>query len=1214
MRYLSVLLATVCLVSALAVAYPDEIAEVVPDRADIIANAQRAYRAGRFEDAVELGEQLVAIDRRSDGVQSEVTLASMRWLASAYEKHDQIENGVKLRQEIVDAHAAAFGKDHWKTVDVRVALSEIQAIAGMSPEQRMAVREGRKLAVQCRTLANEAKQPESIRAGLAAIVQFEKAFGVDSPQILPVLNNLGIVRERSGQYAESKTHLERSLRIHQKAYGQNHPKTALALNSLASTEMELNEQEQAESHWIMSREILEKVHGRNHADVALVLCNLGELYRDQARLEPAEKLLRESLRIFQETLGPDNEQTLGTQNNLAVLLSDLGQIQEALNQHLILLDRRQTAFGLLNTGTADSLNNAGTAYVRLGRYAEAEELLLKAVGVRMKLLGRLHPETVDSFQNLAYLMAERGNFQQALQLNKTVVDQQRQIRGSDAPQTALALNNLAGLYRDVADYQNAMLHYLEAQKIFSQHNDGKHPRSILLLHNLADLALRMADFPAAVDQFKKCYQLSVEVLGQRHPSTLTTASGLAEALRSVGDFQQAQELHRQVVAARQQTFGESHPATSDAVHNLANLLIIDRQFDDAEELLFKSLETVRASSGASHPDKAKTLHNLGFLANLRGRFAEADGFFRECVSSQRVQLDRLSIAQSDRQQRQLNLVLRQSLDVWMATAIEAEQSPTAIYDEVLAWKGMGFQRGRLQRNMPRAAEAELAASQMLKLSRDLAAMIRQPQIDMTSEATVREFRRLTEQREDLETQLNNSLPPSPNFTSADVLHALDANTVVLDFLEYTKSSLVTDADDATRDEFRAIAGGVVVDRRLAVFILTKAEGVRLVDLGPLQPIASAVKKWRQTFGQTADGVAAATLLKELIWLPIQAHIGSRKTVVNCPDGIIGTFPLEALAGNEPATVLLEEFRFVRLPVADAVVGMSDSRIESESNALLLVGDVHYNAWPGQNDRLKPGSLPLNEAVYAEAQLELFTPLPGTLAEINSVRQVFRKHFPDRRVQELTKDGATESSVRNGLSDASFAVLATHGFFNSRQANAQQSAHIISQNNPIVVGYHPDVLSGLVLTGAGFRPPQPLLGVDDGILTAMELKGLDLRHLEIAVLSACESGLGRNSSGEGSYSICRALHGAGVRTTVASLWPVDDKATTLLMSEFWRNIWERKLSRIEALRQAKLMIRNKYDPETHSLRGATVAPADSEPGADRVSPAFWAAFQLSGDWR
>jgi CHAT domain-containing protein len=177
------------------------------------------------------------------------------------------------------------------------------------------------------------------------------------------------------------------------------------------------------------------------------------------------------------------------------------------------------------------------------------------------------------------------------------------------------------------------------------------------------------------------------------------------------------------------------------------------------------------------------------------------------------------------------------------------------------------------------------------------------------------------------------------------------------------------------------------------------------------------------------------------------------------------------------------------------------------------------------------------------------------------------------------------------------------------------------------GRNPLLASGLVLAGANRSP-------DDGLLRAEEAAGLDLRGAELVVLSACDTGRGRVSDNQGVLGLQRGFEAAGARTLVVSLWSVSDPATSVLMEEFYTNLWAKRLPRLEALRQAQLtVLRDPGRVEARAeqlrqelarlgaevvLRGGSKRPVPLPEGgridetARRSHPAYWAAFVLSGD--
>jgi CHAT domain-containing protein len=140
------------------------------------------------------------------------------------------------------------------------------------------------------------------------------------------------------------------------------------------------------------------------------------------------------------------------------------------------------------------------------------------------------------------------------------------------------------------------------------------------------------------------------------------------------------------------------------------------------------------------------------------------------------------------------------------------------------------------------------------------------------------------------------------------------------------------------------------------------------------------------------------------------------------------------------------------------------------------------------------------------------------------------------------------------------------------------------------------ISGLALAGAnhheGVTPRH-----DDGVLTAEEILALDLRGVEWAVLSACETGAGDVVSNEGVLGLRRAFAIAGARTVIMSLWSVDDASTRQWMTALYRHRLAERRTTVEAIRDAALDVLRE-----RRARGQS------------THPFYWAAFVANGDWR
>lgn len=240
-----------------------------------------------------------------------------------------------------------------------------------------------------------------------------------------------------------------------------------------------------------------------------------------------------------------------------------------------------------------------------------------------------------------------------------------------------------------------------------------------------------------------------------------------------------------------------------------------------------------------------------------------------------------------------------------------------------------------------------------------------------------------------------------------------------------------------------------------------------------------------------------------------------------------------------------------------------------TNDPLVIGDVAFDA-------------PLDDDPNRRNRVANWDRLAGSAGEVRQVADLIRRLFPERAAVKLTGSKATEMAFRERAAGHRLLHLATHGYFAPEPTGGRDI---------------PELRSAVVFAGANRGSPNL---ENDGLLTAFELGSLDLGTVGLVVLSACETGLGKAEEGEGVLGLQRALMGAGVASTITTLWRVDDAGTRALMVEFYRNLWERKLPRGEALRQAQLSM----------LRGDLHRPG-SDVGS--LSPYYWAGFVLSGDW-
>jgi len=187
--------------------------------------------------------------------------------------------------------------------------------------------------------------------------------------------------------------------------------------------------------------------------------------------------------------------------------------------------------------------------------------------------------------------------------------------------------------------------------------------------------------------------------------------------------------------------------------------------------------------------------------------------------------------------------------------------------------------------------------------------------------------------------------------------------------------------------------------------------------------------------------------------------------------------------------------------------------------------------------LKTDSMMINRSMFNGNYIK---PLPATETETEAIFELYDDN--NLKAKVLLHNNANEKSIKSGeLEQYKVLHFATHGFVNSERPE----------------------LSGLLLA-------QDTTGGEDGVLYSGEIYNLKL-NADLVVLSACETGLGKIQKGEGIIGLTRALLYAGAKNILVSLWQVNDKSTSELMVDFYKNSLANKgqLSYSEALRNAKL---------------------------------------------
>jgi CHAT domain-containing protein/tetratricopeptide (TPR) repeat protein len=1138
----------------------------------------------------------------------------------------------------------------------------------------------RRLGRELAELYAQGRYREATAKGRELLGACEKSFGPRHPTTAAALSNLALVLEAQGDYAAARPLYERAFEILKQVHGERHPAVATCQNNLAELHKAQGDYAAARGLHERALATREAIFGREHTETAQSLNNLALLHYARGDLAAAKPLLERALAIYRAALGGRHPATISLLNNLAGVLVARGEYAAAQPLYDEALEVGKQAFGEDHPAYASLLTGMADLRRKQGDYAAAQASYERALAIRKRALGGRHPETAQALNNLAVLFVERGNYatarplyEQALAIRKEVLGQdhpdvasslntladlamtrgdyaaarplyeqalavRRRALGPDHPDTAEALNNLAALFAAQADYAAARPLYEQALAIREKVHGPRHPDVAATLNNLATLLISQGRDADAEPLLRRALEILREAHGPGHPHTAVGLSNLAGLLSRRGDHAAARLLYEQALKIRRKALGPDHPDTAIDLNNLAAALCALGEGAAARTLYEQALEIERQSCGERHPTTAIGLLNLAVLDWRQGDPASAGRLMRQGLEIVRGNVDLASAGQSERQQLTMVRELRAALDGYLSLSRQNPSSAGDVYRFVLAWKGSVFARQRATRLARRFAERS-GRPEVINLIKDLedtAGRLATLALSTPDPGRRADWRRrvaeLTERKEKLESELMRAIPDyrerlSQSLVDPDRLRTtLPPDTALVDLLEYEDFSLPPGRRGALRKE-----------RRLVAFIVRSDRPVSRLELGAAAPIDGMVAEWEAVLRRRADlGLAdgPGTQLRRAIWERLEPHLAGARTVLISPDGALARLPLAALPGGRPGIYLIEERVLATVPVPGDLPDWLDGRSRGDSRppvaerdgpALLLVGDVDFDAAPGRVAPDRSGPV-VSSRVRADAW-KRFVPLPATRDEIAEVRESFRSAWPASHADDLRRGDATEGTVRRLAPRSRYLHLATHGFFAGEgirsaldptpdvtaSAAGQPRLEIDPFGGRGVIGFHPGLLSGLALAGANRAW---VLGQDDGVLTSLEVAEMDLSGVELAVLSACQTGLGAPSRGEGLLGLQRTFQVAGVRSVVAAFWSVDDEATRVLMARFYENLWTRRMGRLESLREAQLwMLRGAGRAEVARRRG--LGPLDGTSPTTRPGPTpnlDWAAFVLSGDWR
>jgi MYXO-CTERM domain-containing protein len=819
-----------------------------------------------------------------------------------------------------------------------------------------------------------------------------------------------------------------------------------------------------------------------------------------------------------------------------------------------------------------------------GKYAQMLPLALRVVAIHEKALGPFGVKLSESLNNLAEVYRGQGDYAHAEPLLQRALAIREKVLGPDDPQVAMSLNNLGALYFEKVDPARAEPLFLRALAIREKTLGPFHSSVAVSLNNLAELYRSVGDLGRAEPLYVRALAILEKALGPDDRRVAVAVNNLAELYLTRGDPTRAESLHLRALAIREKALGPDHPDIANSLGDLANLYGSTGDLARAESLQLRALAIREKALGPDHVDVALALSNLVVLYLQQGRLPLAVSTAQQAADVQDRNASAVLATGSEDQKRLYMSKLAAETNLFISQHVRyAPADPDAArlaLTVVLRRKGrvldaMTDGLGALRTSLDPGDRALL--DRLTSVYTRLTARVSRGPGSASPEQYRKELAALQQERQALEAEMGQR---SAAFraeqhlvTLPEVQAKIPRGAALVEIARYDPLEL-----PAGRPPHRGAP-------RYVAYVLGPTGEPTFADLGEAAPLEAAGDTLRRALGDpdlTHDPKPAARALDRLLMAPIRALLGEIRWVLVSPDGALNLIPWGALV-DESGHYLVERALISYLTTGRDLLRFGDDHARAREPPLIL-------ADPAFDDATAPQA---PEATHRDLRsIDMVTralpPLPSTADEARTIARL----FPDSRV--LLRAEATEEAVE-AAHGPRFLHLATHGFFlpelplpealRDQRPGAEptpaERAALLQRESPLL-------RSGIALAGFNRRKS----GSDAGVLTALEAAGLDLHGTRLVVLSACETGLGEASTGEGVYGMRRALTMAGAESQVMSLWKVDTGGTRELMEAYYRRLAD-GAGRSEAMRAVQLAML--ADPKT-------------------ASPNLWAGFIVSGEWR
>ncbi len=972
-------------------------------------------------------------------------------------------------------------------------------------------------------------------------------------------------------------------------------KIAQEIDSLIQFSQSLLKKEKWDSAFQLiyqSKQIVLDNFGELHFLYGKVVFNEARIYNKMKNYKEAEENFLKALTIMENVLGNENLVYTKIIGGIAGFYEDWGKFKKAEALYLKSKNIRKKILGTKHPLYASSLNYLAALYYAFGYYEKAENYYLEAITIYKRILPKNLSHYANVLNNLAILYTKMGKYEKAETLYIESKNIREDLTGKKHPDYANSLGNLGGLYFKLRLYDKAESMFLESKAIREEVLGKEHPEYLAVAMNLAVVYKIKEQYQKAKLLYNENMPVLEKVYSKEHPKYALHLIGLGNVYNEVGDYELADSLYQESKDIQERVLGKEHPDYTQSLNNLAILYYEMRKYDMADSMFLECKIIRERVLGKGHPDYLSSVKNFPSLNETLEHYEATEANFTEIVNLQQAQLSKAANFLSENElvdyiqsfiengEKMLSFILERK-----AKKIPLGRFPNLCYDNSLFHKGFLLNSSLKAKQLISKSPDAVALNNELKSYRRRLAQQYSKTIQERDSLLVAE---LEEKANAAEKKLAREVAGYEDAFQKvewkDVQNSLKKGEAAIEFVHFK-----VDFPEETDSIMYA-----------ALLLLPDSQQPQFIPLFEEKEIRKFFQIKENKGDAYAENINTIYDLDwgnfkniyELIWQPLDSFLTNIDRVIYSPSGLLHKVSFAALPVSKDAR-LMDKYN-LQLVTSTREIVTKDESENSLIASVALFGDIDYKNKNNNENTSTVADISTNRSVLKCELLRTggtIDSLPGSTKEIQFLQNLFTENgINSVNIKKRKAAGETAFKMLGvGKPSPSILHISTHGFFfELSDVDSLNCGDSVNTNwEAIITSQNPLLRSGLLMSGAEetVQSNENSNTNDDGILTSLEIANVDLSNTQLAVLSACETGLGDIADMEGVYGLQRAFKVAGVDKILMTLWKVDDEITNLFMQIFY----------------------------THLLNGTTpekaLQLAQNEIREENPRPFYWAGFIL-----